>query len=124
MDAADHIGDGQDLCPPLTWSEVPGPTRSFALIMDDPEAPPGVWVHWVLFDIPAQVHALPPGGPPAPDAGERRPPRHRLGGDLVQPYRLPRSLVATGSAPALPLHPERPRSKPRSAGRGQRARGA
>lgn len=59
-----HTGDGQDLSPPLSWSEAPGTTRSFALIMDDPDAPPGVWVHWVLFDIPGQDHALPLGVPP------------------------------------------------------------
>jgi Raf kinase inhibitor-like YbhB/YbcL family protein len=59
-----HTGDGQDLSPALAWSEAPGPTEAFALIMDDPDAPSGVWVHWVLFDIPARVHALPQGVPP------------------------------------------------------------
>ncbi|MCP9931755.1 hypothetical protein KBY82_13290 [Cyanobium sp. AMD-g] len=42
-----HTGDGQGLSPALAWSEAPGPARSFALIMDDPDAPPGVWVHSV-----------------------------------------------------------------------------
>jgi len=58
-----HTGEGCDLSPALNWKEVPEGTGSFALILDDPDAPAGVWVHWVLFDIPALVHALPQGVP-------------------------------------------------------------
>ena len=39
----------QDISPPLTWSEPPDGTRSFALVMDDPDAPGGTWVHWVYL---------------------------------------------------------------------------
>jgi Raf kinase inhibitor-like YbhB/YbcL family protein len=56
--------DGKDLAPPLEWSEAPAGTKSFALIVDDPDAPDPqapktIWVHWVLYDIPASVTTLP-----------------------------------------------------------------
>lgn len=53
--------DGEDISPPLAWSNVPSGTRSFALICDDPDAPVGIWVHWVLFGIPSSVRELPEG---------------------------------------------------------------
>jgi len=61
-----HTGDGKDLSPPLAWTGAPAETRSFALIVDDPDAPDPkaprmVWVHWVIYDLPAQTTALPEG---------------------------------------------------------------
>jgi len=53
--------DGPDASPKLTWSEPPAKTQSFALIMDDPDAPAGTWVHWVLFDLPAETRELAEG---------------------------------------------------------------
>lgn len=50
--------DGPDISPPLEWSDAPAGTRSFALISDDPDAPVGTWVHWVIFNIPANVNRL------------------------------------------------------------------
>jgi Raf kinase inhibitor-like YbhB/YbcL family protein len=58
-----HTCDGDDSSPPLSWSGAPQDTRSFALIMDDPDAPPGTWVHWVLYDLPAETERLQPGIP-------------------------------------------------------------
>lgn len=52
---------GQDVSPPLAWSGAPAKTAGFALIMDDPDAPSGVWVHWVLWNVPAAKHSLPEG---------------------------------------------------------------
>src|SRR4030065_486318 len=49
---------GQDVSPPLSWSDQPAGTKSFALISDDPDAPVGTWVHWVLWNIPASARAL------------------------------------------------------------------
>jgi len=49
---------GQDVSPPLAWGDPPGGTQSFALIMDDPDAPAGTWVHWVIFNIPASTRGL------------------------------------------------------------------
>ncbi|MBD2344704.1 YbhB/YbcL family Raf kinase inhibitor-like protein [Anabaena subtropica] len=51
--------DGVDISPPLTWNEVPRETQSIALIVDDPDAPRGTFVHWVIYDIPATVNELP-----------------------------------------------------------------
>lgn len=50
---------GADISPPLQWSGAPAKTASFALIMDDPDAPAGVWVHWVMWNLPRSAHALP-----------------------------------------------------------------
>ncbi len=50
--------DGQDISPPLSWSDPPAGTISFALISDDPDAPMGTWVHWVLWNIPASARTL------------------------------------------------------------------
>jgi len=55
--------DAEDISPDLKWSGVPQDARSLALICDDPDAPVGTWVHWVLFNIPADVAALPAGVP-------------------------------------------------------------
>ncbi len=53
--------DGEDVSPALRWSGAPAKTASFALIMDDPDAPAGTWVHWVLYDLPAEAKELPQG---------------------------------------------------------------
>ena len=50
--------DGPDVSPALTWGAPPAGTQSFALIMDDPDAPVGTWVHWVLYDLPAAAREL------------------------------------------------------------------
>jgi Raf kinase inhibitor-like YbhB/YbcL family protein len=54
---------GSDISPPLEWTGAPQRTASFALIMDDPDAPAGTWVHWVLWNAPATAHTLPEGVP-------------------------------------------------------------
>lgn len=59
----EHTGDGPDTSPPLQWSEVPPATRSVALICDDPDAPRGTWVHWVLFNLPPGTRDLSAGVP-------------------------------------------------------------
>ncbi len=50
--------DGLDVSPPLSWGEPPAGTRSISLIVDDPDAPAGTWVHWVLYDLPASTREL------------------------------------------------------------------
>jgi len=94
-----YTAQGEDLSPPLEWSGAPTDTRSFTLIVDDPDAPDPrapqrTWVHWVLYDIPAETQrlgtgatgrSLPPGtreglndwrrtgyGGPAPPIGRHR----------------------------------------------------
>ena len=72
-----HTCDGEDLSPPLRWTGVPVGTRSFALVCDDPDAPRGTWVHWLLWNLPSGARqgindggdigyagpCPPPGGP-------------------------------------------------------------
>jgi Raf kinase inhibitor-like YbhB/YbcL family protein len=50
--------DGDDLPPPLAWSNPPSGTRGYALVMDDPDAPGGTFTHWLRYDIPATATAL------------------------------------------------------------------
>jgi Raf kinase inhibitor-like YbhB/YbcL family protein len=56
---AKHTGEGPDASPALKWEGAPPATRSFALICDDPDAPGGSWVHWVIYGIPAGATELP-----------------------------------------------------------------
>jgi Raf kinase inhibitor-like YbhB/YbcL family protein len=58
---AAHSRDGGDASPPLSWTDPPAGTRSFALVCDDPDAPRGTWVHWVLWGIPASASSLAAG---------------------------------------------------------------
>lgn len=51
--------DGQDISPELHWNTPPTGTQSLALIVDDPDAPSGIFVHWVLYDIPPETRHLP-----------------------------------------------------------------
>jgi hypothetical protein len=58
--------DGEDISPAVEWSDVPEGTKSFALIVDDPDAPDPAnpkmtWVHWIFYNIPATVSSLPEG---------------------------------------------------------------
>jgi Raf kinase inhibitor-like YbhB/YbcL family protein len=58
-----YTGDGKDISPPLHWTNPPASVKSFALIADDPDAPRGTWVHWVLFNLPPDTHSLAEGVP-------------------------------------------------------------
>jgi hypothetical protein len=51
--------DGADVSPPLTWSQLPPAAESLALVCDDPDAPMGTWVHWVVYGLPATLGGLP-----------------------------------------------------------------
>lgn len=58
-----YTRDADDASPPLEWTNPPDGTQSFALICDDPDAPRGTWVHWVIFNIPAGLRSLEEGVP-------------------------------------------------------------
>lgn len=63
---AAYTCEGKDISPPLSWSNAPNGTKSFAIIVDDPDAPDPqapktTWVHWVLFNIPPATTSLPEG---------------------------------------------------------------
>ena len=64
MIPAQYTCDGADISPPLSWRNVPVSAKSLALICDDPDAPVGTWVHWVLFNLPAANSGLPENVPP------------------------------------------------------------
>lgn len=64
---AEYSADGADISPALKWEIPPDGTKSFALICDDPDAPMGTWVHWVVFDLPPDILELPKGIPPGPE---------------------------------------------------------
>lgn len=87
---ARYTCDGQDVSPPLAISNIPASTQGLALIVDDPDAPSGMWVHWVAWNIPPRTveipeNSLPPGssqgwndwknnsyGGPCPPSGTHR----------------------------------------------------
>jgi Raf kinase inhibitor-like YbhB/YbcL family protein len=56
---AKYTCDGDNVSPPLSWSNVPPNAKSIALIVDDPDAPAKTWVHWVVFDLPTSTSELP-----------------------------------------------------------------
>jgi Raf kinase inhibitor-like YbhB/YbcL family protein len=58
-----YTGQGRDVSPPLSWEWPPVGTKSLALICDDPDAPVGTWVHWVLYNLPPTVTELPEAVP-------------------------------------------------------------
>ena len=55
--------DGEDISPPLKWENLPQSTQSIAIIADDPDAPMGTFVHWVLYNLPANTRQLPEAVP-------------------------------------------------------------
>src|SRR5919109_5056721 len=58
---ARHTCDGENQSPELQWTRAPEGTRTFALVVDDPDAPSRSFTHWLLFDIPGSVHGLAEG---------------------------------------------------------------
>ena len=58
---------GGDKSPALSWINAPQPTKSFALIVEDTDAPGGTFIHWVAYNIPAQTTSLPAGVPQTPE---------------------------------------------------------
>jgi Raf kinase inhibitor-like YbhB/YbcL family protein len=58
-----YTADGKNVSPPLRWTAGPKGTQCYAIICDDPDAPRGVFVHWVIFNIPAKTHQFSPGVP-------------------------------------------------------------
>lgn len=66
---------GEDVSPPLSWEGVPEGTKSLVLICDDPDAPVGTWVHWVLYNLPRDIVGLGENVPP-----QKKLPNHALQG--------------------------------------------
>jgi Raf kinase inhibitor-like YbhB/YbcL family protein len=74
--------EGDDVSPEVRWLGEPAGTKSFALILDDPDAPAGTWNHWLLWDIPANTHSLAEGDgrPATAKSGTNDFGRHGYGG--------------------------------------------
>lgn len=56
-----HAREGEDLAPPVQWKNAPEGTQSFAMIMEDPDAPDGAFTHWIRYDLPADSEGMPEG---------------------------------------------------------------
>lgn len=56
--------NGENISPPLEWEGAPPETKSFVLIVEDPDAPSKVWSHWIVYNIPASIHESKEGKPP------------------------------------------------------------
>jgi hypothetical protein len=63
---AKYTCDGDNISPPLSWSEPPAQTRSFVLILSDPDAPGRTFIHWILYDLPPHIRQLPENLPKQP----------------------------------------------------------
>lgn len=102
--------EGADVSPPLRWSDPPAGANNFALIADDPDAPAGTWVHWVLYNLPAETRSLPEGVPKSAAAaggaqGQNDFRKTGYGGPCPppgKPHRYFFKLYALGAALALP----------------------
>jgi len=64
MIPAKYTCDEDDISPPLVWDSIPEGTKTLAFICDDPDAPMGTWVHWILFNLPVDISELPENVPP------------------------------------------------------------
>lgn len=62
---SEYTADGENISPPLEWSDVPEGTESLTLIMEDPDAPSGEWIHWLVWNIPPAVMRIEAGKTPA-----------------------------------------------------------
>lgn len=58
-----YTGDGKNVSPPLRWESGPGATQSYLIVCEDPDAPSGMWCHWIIFNIPADRQELTEGVP-------------------------------------------------------------
>jgi Raf kinase inhibitor-like YbhB/YbcL family protein len=86
--------DGSDISPILIWTEPPAGAQSLAIIMDDPDAPMGTWVHWVVYNIPASSRGLEEGMPAIPE----------LSNGIRQGYTSARSTGYHGPCPPSGTH--------------------
>jgi Raf kinase inhibitor-like YbhB/YbcL family protein len=98
--------DGEDVSPPVRWSGVPAETRSLALLLEDPDAPDGTFVHWTLFAIASTSTALREGEVPAgAREGENSFGDSGYGGpcppEVDEPHRYTFVVYALRSAPEL-----------------------
>ena len=102
----DYTCDGANRSPQLTWSAPPPGTKSFAVVVDDPDASGGNFTHWIVYNLGADVRALPEGGRPRDGRG-------RLGPQRLQAAGVRRTVPAAARDPPLRV----PRLRPQHAAR-------
>ena len=93
--------DGDDFSPLLAWSDVPAGARTLALICDDPDAPSGIWVHWVAFNLPPTSGGLPEGIRPRNNCPAASRARTVGGGSATAARVRPAARTATTSSCTL-----------------------
>ncbi len=91
---------GEEISPPLTWEGVPTGTKSLALLMDDPDAPVGDYVHWIVYNLPADASGLPEGASSAGGTSQL-PGGAQQGKNSANQNSLCRSVPALRAAPLL-----------------------
>ena len=94
MIPARYTCDGQGVSPPLSWDSVPNSSKSLALVADDPDAPGGTFVHWVIYDLPPETRRLP----------EDVPKRQTPSGGAEQGVNGARRIGYTGPCPPSGTH--------------------
>jgi Raf kinase inhibitor-like YbhB/YbcL family protein len=105
---AKYSCSGKDAAPPLAFDDVPKDARSLALIVDDPDAPRGDWVHWLVYDLPPTTHALGEGATDLPreaKTGVNDFRNEKYGGPCPppgKPHRYFFRLFALDNSPGLP----------------------
>jgi Raf kinase inhibitor-like YbhB/YbcL family protein len=101
---AKYTCDGQDLIPPLTFSGVPAEARSLVLVVDDPDAPVGIWDHWVLWSIPPETREVEEGKSPSGITGRNSWGKNSWGGPCPpdREHRYFFKLYALDAALTLP----------------------
>ncbi len=113
----EYTCDGGDASPALSWTDPPAATKSFVLIMDDPDAPMGTFVHWVVYNLPASVRELPERVPEGTDLqgggqqGSNDFPRIGYGGPCPPPGKPHRYFFKLYALDAPLNLPARPRKK-------------
>jgi Raf kinase inhibitor-like YbhB/YbcL family protein len=68
---ADYTCDGKNISPPLSWSGAPSETQSLLLVVDDPDAPSGLWTHWILLNLSTDTSQLAEDSAKSPPAGKQ-----------------------------------------------------
>lgn len=119
---AKYTCDGQSISPPIQWQNAPTNTKSFAIIYDDPDAPAGTWIHWVLYNLPVttsslaeNITSLPPGtkvglntsaqtqyDAPCPPSGTHRYIFHLYALDII--LKLPENITSEQLKTAMQNH--------------------
>ena len=100
----EYTADGENVSPPLAWKDLPEEAAAIALLCEDPDAPKGMFVHWVIFNVDPKSGGLPRAVPKTdtlPDgAAQARTASTRPATTAPRPRRAPRTATSSGSTPS------------------------